>query len=164
VADEPHAPRTIIPNPDPSSLTTANLRHELLTLREFLLSNMQRIEEVHTERFKSIDTRFGEGKTALDAALRAQKDTAEKSEASFTKQMDGIQDSIKKSAEATGDRITDLRGRLDRGEGTHAGSASTIVVAVAIGAMLISLAGLAVEISVGSGRGSSVISTPARTP
>ncbi len=144
--------RSNIPIPDPSTLTTEQLRRELLSLREFLMKDMQRIEEVHTERFKSIDTRFGEGKTALDAALRAQKDTAEKSEASFTKQIDGIQDSIEKASSASADRIEDLKGRLDRGEGNTAGSSSSIIIAIAVGALLISLAGVVVEIAIGANR------------
>jgi phenylalanyl-tRNA synthetase beta subunit len=121
-----------IPIPDPSTLSTEQLRRELTLLREFLESKMDRIERVHDEQISGLNTRFSEskleGKVSLDAALRAQKDlvdtqnkanseAGDKMEKAFTKQIDGIQLAIATSAKATDDRIDDVRRRLDRGEG-----------------------------------------------
>jgi len=150
-----------IPVPDPSTLTTEQLRRELMGQREYLMSEMRRIEEVHVEKFKSIDVQFANSKTALDAALRAQKDTAEKSEASVTKQIESLQSGIASAAAAGGERFEDLKGRMDRGEGNSSGISSTIAAGIAIVAVLIALVGLAFEITTnGNHSPPSVISAP----
>ncbi len=175
------------PVPDPTRLTTEQLRRELATLREIIetrLDGMDRAteltsqqaagvraeieqirgrlrEETATEvgqlrelletrldgmdraialQFTERDVRSEQetvsSKHALNAALLAQKElaaqqndansaAAAKAEASFTKQIDQIGMIIQTMEKATDARITELKERIDRGEGSTAGAAGS---------------------------------------
>jgi hypothetical protein len=98
------------------------------------------LKEFMEEKFSSVDRQFDERdvrteqaaiatKIAVDAALQAQKEAAgaqnesnaaaiTKSEAATVKQIDGIMALLNSNVTATNDKIADLKGRLDRGEGT----------------------------------------------
>jgi hypothetical protein len=102
------------------------------------------LKELHDERFSSIGLQFLErdvratqaataSAQALAAALQAAKEAvfeqaqaaakaAEKTELSFTKQIDQIQLQITTVAEGFGDRIAELKERIDRGEGSATGA------------------------------------------
>ena len=176
-----------MPVPDPTKLTTEQLRRELATLREIIetrldamdrateLANVQAVdarkelaqvrgrlrEETATElgqlrellearldgmdraialQFAERDVRSEQetvnSKQALNAALLAQKElaaqqndansaAAAKAEASFTKQIDQIGTIIQTMEKATDARITELKERIDRGEGSTAGAAGS---------------------------------------
>jgi hypothetical protein len=103
------------------------------------------LRELHDERFRAIAQQFAErdvrgeqekkaAKEALDAALLAQKESvsqqndanttaATKSETSFTKQIDQIGTLIATLEKSLTDRITELKERIDRGEGGTVGAA-----------------------------------------
>ncbi len=120
------------------------------------------------EKFRSIETQFKErdtrseqsskdSKVAVDAALQAAKEAVgeqnksnalaiAKSETAFTKQLDQIIALITATNKASDEKINDLKGRLDRGEGVKAqavenkGQMNWLVGAVISGiALLISL-------------------------
>jgi hypothetical protein len=172
------------PVPDPTKLTTDQLRRELATLREIIetrLNGMDRATElassqavVNREQIEQLGARlraetatevgqlrellearlegmdraialqFAErdvrseqvtasSKQALNAALLAQKElvaqqndansaAAAKAEANFTKQIDQIGTIIQTTEKATDARITGLKERIDRGEGSTAGA------------------------------------------
>ena len=180
-ADDPRTGHSWVPVPDPTSLTTEQLRREVSALREILtarLDGMDRatallsetvnrtptqiqteishVRELMTEKltslggeaeekFSSIALQFDErdvrttqaataSAQALAAALQAAKEAvfeqaqaaakaAEKTELSFTKQIDQIQLQITTVAEGFGDRIGELKERIDRGEGADKGVA-----------------------------------------
>lgn len=127
------------------------------------------LKEVMEEKFTSVETQFKERdvrteqdktstKVAVDAALSAQKEAAgaqndsntkaiEKSEAATAKQIDGIQALLKSNFDALNDKITDLKGRIDRGEGvssnqrdavsiSHGSNSNTIAIVAAVIAAL----------------------------
>jgi hypothetical protein len=170
-ADDPRAPADWRPVPDPTSLTTAQLRRELSALREILtarLDGMDRattllsetvnrtptviqteivhVRELVDEKLTSVDQRFDErdvrtdqaakaSKEALDAALLAAKElvsqqneanaaAADKAEQSTIKQIDQIGIRIDTMQKALDDRLTELKERIDRGEGSDAGAAT----------------------------------------
>jgi hypothetical protein len=99
---------------------------------------------LHDEKFSSIAKQFAErdirtdqateaAKQALDAALLAQKElvaqqneanavAAAKAETSFTKQIDQMGTIIQTLEKALDARITELKERIDRGEGSAAGA------------------------------------------
>ena len=205
----PGASQGWVPVPDPTTLTTDQLRRELAALRELLETRMdgsdrataiaqadldqtrdrlreeitlatQQLRELHEtrfdgmdraielhaeiidklpanrdqaighlaglhdEKFSSIAKQFAErdirtdqateaAKQALDAALLAQKElvaqqneanavAAAKAEASFTKQIDQIGTIIQTLEKALDARITELKERIDRGEGSTVGA------------------------------------------
>jgi cation transport regulator ChaB len=121
------------------------------------------LQQLHEERFSSIAQQFSErdirtdqaskaAKEALDAALQAAKElvnaqgeassaAAVKSETSFTKQIDQIGTIISTLEKALDARITELKERIDRGEGSQSGavtqrgdqraSIGTVIAAVA---------------------------------
>jgi hypothetical protein len=108
---------------------------------------IKHLAELHDEKFASIALQFAErdvrseqategAKQALDAALLAQKElvaqqneansaAAAKAEASFTKQIDQIGTIIQTLEKALDARITELKERIDRGEGSNAGAAGS---------------------------------------
>jgi len=117
------------------------LRERLQTDIQIAVDNLRRL---HEERFTAIQQQFTErdvrseqekkaSKEALDAALLAQKESvsqqndanttaATKSETSFTKQIDQIATLIATLEKALTDRITELKERIDRGEGQGQGA------------------------------------------
>lgn len=97
------------------------------------------LKELHDEKFEGVEKQFKERdvrteqsaiatKIAVDAALQAQKEAASaqndsnaaaiaKSEAATTKQIDGIVALIASNNKGLDEKIADIKGRLDRGEG-----------------------------------------------
>lgn len=116
-------------------------------LHKDLTLQVSALRELHEERFAAIQQQFDErdvrgeqekkaSKEALDAALLAQKESvsqqndanttaATKSETSFTKQIDQIGTLIATLEKSLTDRITELKERIDRGEGTVTGGSAT---------------------------------------
>jgi hypothetical protein len=125
--------------------------HERDELRERLQTDIQvavdNLQHLHEERFNAIQQQFVErdtrgdqekkaSKEALDAALLAQKESvsqqndanttaATKTETNFTKQIDLVGTQITALDKSLTDRISELKERIDRGEGNNAGSADT---------------------------------------
>lgn len=115
------------------------MRREIAHLTELIDQRFSTFEE----KFKTIDTQFKErdvrtdkaataSADALAAALQAAKElvgaqgeasaaAAVKSETSFTKQIDQIGTIIQTQATAQDARITELKERIDRGEGNQSG-------------------------------------------
>jgi hypothetical protein len=180
-ADDPHDPGELLPRPDPTRLTTDQLRRELSALREILTARLDamdvatrllsetvnrtptqiqteimHVRELMTEKlgslggaadekFNSISQQFRErdtrtdqaakaSKEALDAALLAAKElvsqqneanaaAADKAEQSTIKQIDQIGIRIDTMQKALDDRLTELKERIDRGEGSTSGAA-----------------------------------------
>jgi hypothetical protein len=168
------------PVPDPTTLTTEQLRRELSALREIITARLDgydtatsllsetvnrtptiiqteiaHVRELMTEKltslggsaeekFRSIEKQFEERDVrtnqaataageALKAALQAAKEAvfeqaqaaakaADKTELSTTKQIDLIQNQIKTLGDSFTDKIDDLKGRIDRGEGASGGA------------------------------------------
>ena len=158
-----------VPNPDPSLLTTQNVREGLANLKELIGARLDAMDgatnlrlemfkglpedierriahlrEVQDEKFHTIDNQFrerdvrttqasGAADDALKAALQAAKElvgaqgeasaaAAVKSETSFTKQIDQIGTIIQTLEKALDARITELKERIDRGEGSSSGA------------------------------------------
>jgi hypothetical protein len=110
-------------------------------------SAIKHLAQLQDEKFASIAHQFAErdvrseqategAKQALDAALLAQKElvaqqneansaAAAKAEASFTKQIDQIGTIIQTLEKALDARVTELKERIDRGEGSTAGAAGS---------------------------------------
>jgi len=111
-------------------------------------AEISHLGSLHEEKFASIANQFSErdirtdqasraAKEALDAALQAAKElvgaqgeaagaAAIKSETSFTKQIDQIGTIISTLEKALDARITELKERIDRGEGQGQGQASGV--------------------------------------
>jgi hypothetical protein len=103
------------------------------------------LRELHESRFDGIELQFRErdvrgeqekkaSKEALDAALLAQKESvsqqndanttaATKTETNFTKQIDLVGTQINALDKSLSDRISELKERIDRGEGANSGAA-----------------------------------------
>lgn len=125
----------LVPRPDPTSLTTEQLHREIGALAELIDAKLA----LQNEKFNGIDTQFIErdkrteqlslaDKTAIAAALQAQKEAAgatyesitaaiAKSEVGFTKQIDGLGTLIASITAGFDSKISDLTARLDRGDG-----------------------------------------------
>jgi hypothetical protein len=111
--------------------------------REYILSRVERVADISLEKFASIETRFverdtrtaqaaNESRVSLDAALAAAKEAVSlqneansqaitKSEVATQKQIDALLTQVATTNKSLEDKITDLKGRLDRGEGKEKG-------------------------------------------
>lgn len=122
----------------------------------------QSTDDLAKEKFAGIQKQFDERdvrteqsatatKIAVDAALQAQKEAAgaqnesnaaaiAKSEAATTKQIDGIIALLNGGLKALDEKISDLKGRLDRGEGKTTGHGEIwgwiVAAAVVIGVVI----------------------------
>lgn len=87
----------------------------------------------HEEKFRSVQQQFRDAKTALDAALSAARDAADKqnvanstasakSEAAFTKQIDQIGFLAQQTTKAADEKINDLKERVQGLESARKGS------------------------------------------
>lgn len=122
------------------------------------------LQVLHQEKFEGIEKQFKERdvrteqaaiatKIAVDAALQAQKEAAgaqnesnaaaiAKSEAATTKQIDGIIALLNGGMKALDEKIVDLKGRIDRGDGKSTGHGETwgyIVAGIVVLGILIDI-------------------------
>jgi hypothetical protein len=126
--------------------TGESYQRQASSMLETALRSVNELRLVHDERFSSIGQQFierdvrttqasGAADDALKAALQAAKElvgaqgeassaAAVKSETSFTKQIDQIGTIIQTLEKALDARITELKERIDRGEGAGAGAGS----------------------------------------
>ena len=171
------------PDPDPTLLTTENLRREIANLKELIetrfaanddsrdalhdliLAKIEVLESVTAQRFASIETQFSErdkrteqlslaDKTAIAAALQAQKEAAgaqnesnaasvTKQEAAFTKLLDQNQTLFHTAMSALTTQLNDVKSRLDKGEGKSSGIGSIGAVAVGVAFIISTLVSVA---------------------
>ena len=169
-ADDPRDGHNWRQVPDPTTLTTEQLRRELSGLREILTARLDgmdtatellsatvnrtptviqteisHVRELMTEKlgslggaadekFHSIELQFAERDvrttqaataSAVFEQAQAAAKAAEKTELAFSKQVDQIQLQIRTVSDGLGDKIDDLKGRIDRGEGSTAGAAGS---------------------------------------
>ena len=169
---EPHGEqRDTRPVPDPTVLTTQQLIREIALSREIIetrltasdkaielyqkindkipdiiIASVLRLQELHEEKFKSIQIQFLErdvraeqtsrdSKVAVDAALQAAKEAVgeqnkssalaiAKSETSTNKQIDGINALVASATAGLNDKIDDIKGRITSIEGASKGSSA----------------------------------------
>jgi hypothetical protein len=129
-------------NRTPTAIQTA-----VSNVRDVYDERFQSIERLSQERLASISLQFRErdvrtdqaaiaNASALAAALQAAKEAvaeqanaaaqaAAKTESSFTKQIDQIQVQLSTVVKGFDDKLTDLKERIDRGEGADTGSTAT---------------------------------------
>jgi hypothetical protein len=199
--DDTRQQRDVRPVPDPTVLTTEQLRRELGSLREILQARLdgmdraqellngdmrrvpsetdkqvQHLRELHETKFDGVQTQFEErdkrteqlslaSRTAIAAALQAQKESAiaqnesnaasvTKSEGAFTKQIDAIGLLVQSTKIAIESNIADIKERLTSIEGRtmgmtnqqstqHQDSSSRVAMVAMIAAIVLALAGVA---------------------
>jgi len=152
------------PVPDPTSLTTDQLRREITSVRELIESRTDGDRKLNNERFRGIETQFLErdkrteqtthdNKVAVDAAFAAAKEAVgeqnksnaasiTKSEATFTKQIDQTGTLLSAVAKATDEKIDDLKTRLTSLESQKIGGRDAWGYVVGGVGILIALAAL----------------------
>jgi hypothetical protein len=158
--DKPQTNPGWVPSPDPTLLTTENLRREVNTLREILEAKMDGLRELHEEKFSSIDVRFSErdtrteqtsrdSKLAVDAALQAAEKAVSKSEVSTMKQIDQIGMLMASQQKAQDDKFDDVKERLTILEGRGEGVKLTQEKQVSHGNLWISVAAMVIGLLLG---------------
>jgi len=184
------------PDPDPTLLTTENLRREIANLKDqvdtridlndeaiklariatdkavndvykLILANIETLASVTAQRFESISIQFAErdkrteqlslaDKTAIAAALQAQKEAAgaqnesnaasvTKQEAAFTKLLDQNQALWTSGLASLTTQLNDLKSSRDRGEGASTGKGDLWGFIVGAAGILIAIAALFVR-------------------
>jgi hypothetical protein len=86
-------------------------------LRELLESKIEKLSEVTEEHFKSIQAQFTMLKEAATQLELVNNAAVAKSEAATSEAIKVLTTTISAANSAINDRINDLKGRLDRGEG-----------------------------------------------
>lgn len=124
-----------------------DLDRSVHALREVLSGDIKNVADVTSEKFNAVDTRFQERDTrtqqaadesriSLDAALAAAKEAVSeqnkanteairKSELATQKQIDSLIALMTTANKSVEDKISDLKSRLDRGEGQTTGAADS---------------------------------------
>jgi ElaB/YqjD/DUF883 family membrane-anchored ribosome-binding protein len=106
------------------------------------------LRDLHEEKFQAIgklsDQSRQDNQTRIDAAFKSAKDAADKTEDSFTKQIDSLGLRNEAANKATNEKIDRLTSRLDTGEGKSRGAGDLwgyivagIGLAVAIAAIVL---------------------------
>jgi hypothetical protein len=137
----------------------ADIDHQQVAQREWLLGEISRVADVSAERFLAIGTRFDErdertrqaaleSRISLDAALAAAKEAVGQQNESNTraiqvageavqKQIDALTVLMSSSIASLEIRIRELKERLDKGEGTKQGGKETLTgIYALLGAVL----------------------------
>lgn len=124
-----------------------DVERQLAALREFILTKIDSAERVGSERFAGISTQFAERDTrleqtdrerriSLDAALAAAKEAVAeqqkanalaigKSEDGTKERLDALAQLMTTEVKSLQDKIDDIKGRIDRGEGQSKGAVDT---------------------------------------
>ena len=132
---------------DSVNRTPTIIQTEISHVRELMTEKLSRADSQFTEKFRSVEQQFSErdvrtnqaataSAQALAAALQAAKEAvfeqaqaaakaAEKTETSTGKQIDLLLSQIKAQGETFGDRLAELKERIDRGEGANTGATDT---------------------------------------
>lgn len=129
--------------------TPTQIQTEISHVRELIQEKLSSLGGQAEEKFASIAQQFAErdvrtnqaataGAQALAAALQAAKEAvfeqaqaaakaADKTETSFTKQIDLLLAQIKAQGETFTDRLAELKERIDRGEGQDRGADRAVI-------------------------------------
>jgi hypothetical protein len=136
------APTTNVPSPDPTLLTTEQLRAEVAHLKELMVEKFSGVQVQFRERDERTKEAAIATETAVNAALEAQKEAAGKAEAASGKEFDAIKTLMASNTKSQDDKIAIINGRLDRGEGVSKGQDKSQATNIALAAVIISLLGL----------------------
>jgi hypothetical protein len=160
------ATQNLRPDPDPTLLTTENLRREIANLKEIveirlsassdarvalhdlILAKLDVLANVTSQQFISINDKFAEKDKAVSVGLSAQKEAAAaqqdsntsatlKMEDNFTKLLDQGRELLSEVRRNTDVQISDIKSRLDKGQGQGEGKTEGLSMA---GAMIIGAA------------------------
>lgn len=117
--------------------TPTEIQTQIAHLRELMEEKFESVDKQFVERDTRTDQAAKASKEALDAALLAAKElvsqqneanaqAADKAEQSTIKQIDQIGIRIDTTQKGLEDRLTELKERVDRGEGSSSGSALAV--------------------------------------
>jgi hypothetical protein len=152
---------------DPTALTdkaieraSAIFDNKIAALREFMTEKVEGSVEI-------IKTRLDGNDTALVAALQAQKEVATKQTENFTAILDESKKGTTKQIDALNEKIDDLEKRVFEDGGRSSGIGTTVTMAIAVIAVLVSIATAVITLSrpaaVIRSSGSGVMFKPAAT-
>lgn len=104
-------------------------------------SDIGHLRDLHEEKFQAIDKLSNQSRqdnqTRIDAAFKSAKDAADKTEDSFTKQIDALARRTEDANKATNEKIDRLTSRLDTGEGKSKGAGDLWGFLVGVAGLLI---------------------------
>jgi len=117
------APDDRRPVPDPTVLTTQALYREVSALQELIEQSIRGTREVIDQQFYKVEQQFelierqrveskADARAALEAAFAASKEATNKSEESFTKQIDQLANSFADTQAAQQARVDELKERI----------------------------------------------------
>lgn len=147
------------PTPDPTILTTEQLLREVANAERALQAEMDGLRGRIGEQFASVATQFtlierqrveqkADTEKAVQAALSAAKEAVKeqtaasdksitKSETAMSEQLKQLTTTIMTALGGLADRVDDLKGRMDRGEGASKGYATMYGMILAGGGFVV---------------------------
>ena len=99
------------PDPDPTRLTTDQLRREIISLRELLEAKLDAEISLTAQKFQGVQVQFSENRLAVNAAFQASEKAGAKSE-----------QLMQQGLNANSSQIDDLKSRVGLVEGRREGS------------------------------------------
>lgn len=146
------------PVPDPTVLTTQQLDRALQALAREVEALRLGDNNLTTEKFNGIDTRFEERDRALEAALASAEKSVAKTEDNFAAQIAALNGAVAEAAKSLGGQIQDLKDRLGAIEGQSEGAGNAfdgLGAAIGVVGVLFGIAFGVVGLIVGLRRGGS---------
>lgn len=145
------------------------LMQEVLDKRgDAIRQEVEHLRDLHQERFKRVETQILErdtrteqtsrdSKVAVDAAFAASKEAVSeqnkstalsiaKSEAAFTKQLDGLLLTMTTLTKSLDDKINDLKSRIDMLDARNQGGGAVWAIIIAVAGVLIGFGALAINL------------------
>ncbi len=98
------------------------IKAEVNSLHSLIISEMKRIEEIFTGRFSEINHRFNDRDTRQSALALAAKEAITKSEESIKEKITSLQALFDRTNSLMSEQVTDIKTRLDKGEGNKQGA------------------------------------------
>ena len=134
-----------VPIPDPTTLTTEQLRREIERLRTELIDRVEALQALDDERFRGVAATFAERQTQFDqlvrsnremtsAAFASAKESVAKSDLDTDKRLEELRKSLLTGLETMDGKIADLKDRL------AANTKWAIGAAIAVAGVLVSAA------------------------
>ena len=132
-----------------------DVQKQVGNLKELHEEKIKGLLDVHEEKFKSIQTQFRErdiradqtakdAKSAIDAAFAASKEAIAKSETATSKQIELLGNTLSTTSNGLNDKISDVKDRVNRMEGTGAGAAIAVSTRQASGSYTVGIIGAVV--------------------
>ena len=136
-------PRSNLPIPDPTVLTTAQLLREMGALKELFETKLSALKEqlldVRSAQKDALELAFETTKDATTLQNSYIRETIAKSEGSTAQEIQSLKALVAANKTSSDEKMDLVNSRLDRGDGKSTGITATTATMLAVGALVVSI-------------------------